>query len=105
MRNEHSRVSILLKGAHNGARTDFDGNFSMKIPNKKGNSPILVISYLGYKEKEVNILTINKPLTIVLEEEMMGGITVTTGMVVVAKKPNIFKRIGNLFRKKENRKY
>ena len=99
-------ASILLKGTHNGAQTDFDGNFSIKIPNKKGNSPILVISYLGYNTQEVKIKFINKPLVVVLEESITGEITtVTVGMIAVKKRPNIFKRIGNLFRKKENRKY
>ncbi len=98
-------ASILLKGTNKGTQTDFDGNFSIKIPNKKGNSPILVISYLGYKTREINITTLNKSLNIFLEEEKAEKVeTVIVGMIAV-KKTNIFKRIGNLFRKKENRKY
>jgi hypothetical protein len=96
-------VSILLKGTTIGAQTDFDGYFSIKIPNKKRKSPILVISYLGFKTQEVAILSIKKPLIIEMEEEdaMLGEIVITTGMIAIEKKPIIFKRIGNIFRKKD----
>ncbi|WP_288954590.1 carboxypeptidase-like regulatory domain-containing protein [uncultured Polaribacter sp.] len=99
-------ASILLKGSKIGAQTDFDGNFSIKIPNKKRNSHILVFSYLGYKNQEVDILSIKKPLVVKMEEDdtVLGDISIIAGMVAVEKKPNIFKRIGNLFRKKENKK-
>ncbi|MBU3010426.1 carboxypeptidase-like regulatory domain-containing protein [Polaribacter vadi] len=98
-------VSIVLKESTLGTETDFDGNFSIKIPNKKAKSTILVISYLGYKTQEIDVLSIKKPLIIEMEEtnELLGEI-VTVGMVTI-KRPNIFKRIGNLFRKKENRRY
>lgn len=99
-------VSIVLKGTQIGAETDFDGNFSIKIPNKKRNSHILVFSYLGYKQQEMDVLSIKKPLIIKLEEDntVLGGIEITLGMVEVVKKPTIFKRVGNFFRKKENRR-
>lgn len=98
-------ASIVLKGSTLGTETDFDGNFSIKIPNKKAKSTILVISYLGYKTQEIDILSIKKPLIIEMEEaNALLGEVVTVGMVTI-KRPNIFKRIGNLFRKKENRRY
>lgn len=98
-------VSILLKGTTVGVQTDFDGSFSIKIPNKKRKSTILVISYLGFKTQEIDVLSIKKPLIIEMEEDYtVLGEVVTTGMIVV-KRPNIFKKIGNIFRKKENRKY
>lgn len=98
-------ANIALKGTTIGAQTDFDGNFSIKIPNKKRNSHILVISYLGYNTKEVDILSIKEPLIIEMKEDhaVLGGISVISGMVAIEKKPTIFKRIGNLFRKKEKR--
>ena len=98
-------ANIVLKGTGIGTQTDFDGNFSIKIPNKKAKSTILVISYLGYETQEIDVLSIKKPLIIELKEnnELLGEV-VTVGMVAV-KRPNIFKRIGNLFRKKENRRY
>lgn len=95
-------VNIHLKGTKIGAQTDFDGNFSIKIPNKKRKSPILVISYLGYKTQVVAVLSIKKPLIIEMEEDdVVLGEIVTTGMIAIEKKPTIFKRIGNIFRKKD----
>lgn len=99
-------VSILLKGTNIGSETDFDGNFSIKIPNKKRKSTILVISYLGYKSQEIDVLSIKKPLKIILEEideELLGEIIITAGMITIEKKPSILKRIGNLFKKNENK--
>ena len=98
-------VNITLKGSKISAETDFDGNFSIKIPNKKRKSIILVFSYLGYKKQEIDVLKIKKPLDVTLkEDEELLGEVVVVGYAVVKKKTNIFKRIGNLFRKKENRK-
>ena len=45
-------VNILEKGTKNGASTDFDGNFSIKV--SKSNA-ILVISYLGFETQEINV--------------------------------------------------
>jgi outer membrane receptor protein involved in Fe transport len=44
-------ASILEKGTTNGTQTDFDGNFTLTT---KSNSGVLVISYIGYKSKEVS---------------------------------------------------
>jgi len=45
-------VSILLKGTNTGTVTDFDGNFSLKVPAKGG---ILVFSFIGYQTLEVTL--------------------------------------------------
>ena len=37
-------VSVVLKGTPTGVTSDFDGNYSITIPNKNS---ILVFSYLG----------------------------------------------------------
>ena len=46
--------------------TDIDGKFS--IPKVKGNNK-LVISYIGYKQKEINIADGQKSLEITLEDD------------------------------------
>ena len=43
-------ANVLEKGTLNGVVTDFEGNFSIDIPNKDA---ILVISYVGYTTKEI----------------------------------------------------
>ena len=45
-------VNILVKGANNGAQTDFDGNYLL---DKINTDAILVFSYLGYKSQEVTV--------------------------------------------------
>ncbi len=43
-------ASILEKGTSNGTVTDLDGNFTLKISNKKN----IVVSYVGMESQEVN---------------------------------------------------
>ncbi|MHA7943980.1 carboxypeptidase-like regulatory domain-containing protein [Formosa sp. 3Alg 14/1] len=88
-------VNILLKGTSHGVLTDFDGKFSIKISNtifqKK---PTLSFSYLGFESQDVQLDKHNTDLRhieMILDETLLGE-------VVVVKKLNIFRRIGNLFR-------
>lgn len=57
-------VSIMVKGTTIGTETDFDGNYSIKIPKGK---QTLVYSYLGYETQEREAT--NKILNIELEED------------------------------------
>lgn len=43
-------ASVLEKGTKNGTDTDFDGKFSLEVSSESG---VLVVSYIGYKTKEV----------------------------------------------------
>ena len=45
-------ANILVKGTSIGAQTDFDGNFTVKVPEE---SNTLVVSYVGFKSEEVNV--------------------------------------------------
>lgn len=45
-------ASIVIKGTTKGAISDFDGKYSIEVPN---NEAILVFSFLGYVDKEVVI--------------------------------------------------
>ncbi len=57
-------ASVLEKGTVNGASTDFDGNFTLTVSDPNS---VLVISYLGYKTKEVVASTTK--MTILLAED------------------------------------
>ena len=68
-------VNIVEKGTKNGASTDFDGNYSIKVSSNKA---VLVFSYLGFKTKEIvaSQNTINAILEIdasALEEIVVVG--------------------------------
>lgn len=45
-------ANVLEKGTNNGAITDLDGNFSLKIGSSES---ILVISFLGYTTQEIQV--------------------------------------------------
>ncbi len=55
-------ASVAVKGTTNGTSTDFDGQFSL---NATIDAKLLVVSYLGYKTKEVSITS--NTITIALE--------------------------------------
>lgn len=46
-------ASVILKGTTIGTETDFDGNFSLTIPDDS--AEILVISYIGFETQEISI--------------------------------------------------
>lgn len=47
-----SGVSVIVKGTTNGTTTDLAGNYSINIGT---NTPILIFSYTGFLDKEVNV--------------------------------------------------
>lgn len=90
-------ANIHLKGTHYGTQTDFDGNFSLAISKKMiETNPMLIVSYIGFETKEIQVNEMTSFFNIVLKDNEEF---VTTGIVVV-EKHNIFRRIGNLFKKK-----
>ncbi|MFD2874238.1 SusC/RagA family TonB-linked outer membrane protein [Mucilaginibacter ximonensis] len=60
-------VSILVKGTNSGTTTDQNGDFSIKA--KSGD--VLVITFIGFKTKEVAV-TGSKVYQIILEEDAKG---------------------------------
>ncbi|SDS23503.1 TonB-linked outer membrane protein, SusC/RagA family [Formosa sp. Hel1_31_208] len=58
-------VNVLVKNTSKGASTDFDGKF---VLNDVSINSVLVISYLGYKTKEITV-TNAEPLFITLDED------------------------------------
>ena len=46
-------ANIVVKGTSNGTTTDFDGNFTLTIPDS--DSVVLTISYVGYQSKDVEV--------------------------------------------------
>lgn len=67
-------VNVLEKGTSNGVSTNFDGNYSIEV-NSGG---VLVFSYIGFEQKEIN-LTGKTTINIVLTEslEALDEIVVT----------------------------
>jgi len=61
-------ANILEKGTTNGVTTDFDGNFSITVPDQNAT---LVVSYIGFETKEIPIDGQNS-IDIALEESAAG---------------------------------
>jgi hypothetical protein len=57
-------ASVSVKGTTNGTSTDFDGKFSINAVS----GDVLVISYIGYKTKELTIAD-SKNLEVILSED------------------------------------
>ncbi len=58
-------ASVLVKGTKYGVITDFDGAFSLKLTD---NEVVLEVSYVGFKNKEVQIKDLST-IEIILEED------------------------------------
>ncbi|RXJ50443.1 SusC/RagA family TonB-linked outer membrane protein [Gelidibacter gilvus] len=57
-------ANVIEKGTANGVQTDFDGNFSITVPQ----NAILVFSYVGFKAKEIKVGS-QSTLNVTLEED------------------------------------
>ncbi|WP_216359336.1 SusC/RagA family TonB-linked outer membrane protein [Sediminicola luteus] len=68
-------VSVVLKGTTNGTSTDFDGNYSINVPNTGGT---LSFSYIGYAPVDMAI-TSGNTLNVTMDEsaEELEGVVVT----------------------------
>jgi len=60
---------VVQKGTQNGIPTDFDGKFKLTLIENQ--SKILVISYLGFKTKEIEV-GLSKTINVTLIEETEG---------------------------------
>ncbi|CAM1365393.1 SusC-like TonB-dependent outer membrane receptor precursor [Tenacibaculum xiamenense] len=58
-------VNIIVKGTLIGTTTDFDGNFTLQVPD---DATIITASYLGYKTQEITISN-KSSFEIVLQED------------------------------------
>ena len=78
-------VSIVVKGTTNGVSTDFDGNFSLELPD---DGPVtLLISFIGMESQEITV-TNQERLDIVMSSssEQLNEVTVTTGYQKIDRK-------------------
>lgn len=69
-------VTLVMKGTQLGAATDANGNYSLRVPNKKGG--VIVASFVGFKTKEV-AYTGQKVLNINMAEDtkMVEDVVIT----------------------------
>ena len=58
-------ASVVIKGTSNGVATDFDGNFSLQASPGQ----TLVVTYIGYLNKEVKVTSGQQHYNITIEED------------------------------------
>ncbi len=81
-------VSVLVKGSNKGVQTDYDGQFVLKTTN---NLPLtLVIKYLGFETKEININDAKTKLTVKLSksEKALKEVSVRDSRITEKMKQN-----------------
>lgn len=61
-------ATVVIKSTTVGSATDIDGKFSLSTSKQP---PItLVVSYLGYKDQEIDVYEANEPIKITLSEDL-----------------------------------
>lgn len=83
-------VNVLQKGTLNGAVTDFDGNYTLRIAQ---GPDILVFSYIGYKTLEQSVAG-KSTLNVTLEESAQGLDEVVVVGYGTTKKVNLTGAVG-----------
>ncbi|WP_340106698.1 TonB-dependent receptor [Rhodohalobacter sp. 8-1] len=70
-------ATILQQGTQNGAVTDQNGSFRLELQQNQ-DSPVLIVSYVGYFAKEVSLERgrTNQPITISLTPSSFRGSTI-----------------------------
>ncbi len=67
-------ASVLIKGTRIGTITDVNGQFSIEV----GDKSVLVVSYIGYKTKEVAVAGLNSVQVVLAEDvETLSEVVVT----------------------------
>ncbi|TKG93003.1 TonB-dependent receptor [Puteibacter caeruleilacunae] len=61
-------VNVVVKGTTIGTTSDFDGNYTIKIPSENG---VITFSFIGFVSKEVTV-TAGGTVNVTLEEETIG---------------------------------
>ncbi|MBP9873080.1 MAG: SusC/RagA family TonB-linked outer membrane protein [Haliscomenobacter sp.] len=74
-------ANLLVKGSSNGAVTDIDGTFTMKLSDSE---TVLVVTYVGYDTKEVEVAGLTT-IEISLEEAALGLSEVTVTALGITK--------------------
>ena len=66
-------ASVIVKGTSNGASTDFDGKFALSVSN---NASTLIVSYIGYKTKEVAITSNDITVSLAVDTNTLDEVVV-----------------------------
>lgn len=87
-------VSVLAKGTAIGTITDFDGNYSLSVPD---GTTILVYSYIGFADKQMEVSSSTGKMDIVLtDESSVLDEVVVTGLATSVKRSNLANSVASI---------
>ena len=66
-------ASVIVKGSNNNTSTDLDGKFSLSVSNS---STTLILSYIGYKTKEVTVTSDAVTISLVVDTNTLNEVIV-----------------------------
>lgn len=95
-------VNVVVDTLKIGTTTDFDGCFTLKVPENSLDSVIISIRYLGYENYDT---IINSDAEILVELVENGVIIGDVIFESIPYKPSIWRRIGNFFARPFRRRY
>lgn len=79
-------VNIAVKGTKKGTSTDFDGNFTLTVAD---DATFLVVSYLGYKTKQVSVGTGGKLIIRIMEDASALDEIIVTALGITKSKESV----------------
>lgn len=85
-----SKATVTVKNTKNSVLTDMKGDFSIKADD----ADVLIFSYIGFRNQEINIHTTSN-ITVVMKEEIMGDINIVQKRTFFE---GVLNSIENLFR-------
>jgi TonB-dependent starch-binding outer membrane protein SusC len=92
-------VSILVKGTSAGTVTDINGHYKLSVPSS---SKTLVISYIGYDKKEVDVTGPSLNITLNASATALNEVTVVSIGYGSARKKDVTGAVANLSAKNFN---
>ena len=97
-------ANVFLKHARLGTVTDFDGNFQLEINRSYFQEDTLVVSYVGYKTKEIPLkqLPANGVIELAVTELHLEPMTITMGFIINTKPEPTDKHRSKNKRKKDS---
>jgi hypothetical protein len=91
-------VYLTIKNFSMNSQSDVDGNFKITIPAIALENGALIVQYIGFKTVELPLskLNLKENILIELKEDEMR----LSGEIIITKRPSLWKRFTNLFRRK-----
>lgn len=65
-------ANIIVKGTSKGTQSDFDGNYAIEAPH----GSVLIISYVGFDDKEIQLSNIDNTVNVKMDSFMNGCISI-----------------------------